>query len=154
MAEGDSELQELYRDVLLDYFRSEAHKGRIEDADLRAHGVNPVCGDEIELSFALKGELIASIRFSGHGCVISQASAALMAEAVEGRALPEARRLAAGFKEMMVAGSPASSLPPELATAGVLESVRRFPVRVKCATLGWNTLLQGLASAAAPKEGS
>ncbi len=154
MAEGDSELQELYRDVLLDYFRSGAHKGRIDDADLRSHGINPVCGDEIELSLALKGELIGSIRFSGHGCVISQASAALMAEAVEGRSLPEAQRLAARFKDMMVAGKPASSLPPELETAGVLASVRRFPVRVKCATLSWNTLLQGLASRAPMEKSS
>ena len=144
MAEGDAELQDLYRDVLLDYFRSESHKGVIKRPDLRAHGVNPVCGDEIELTMSRKAGVLREVRYSGHGCVISQASSAMMSEAVEGKSLEEARGLAGAFKAFLLEGSPARSLPAELEEAKALDGVRKFPVRVKCALLGWNTLLQGL----------
>lgn len=142
--EGDSELQDLYREVLIDYSRSPVRKGTVEPADLRAHGINPVCGDEIELTAALHNGKLAQVRFTGHGCVISQASAAMMAEALEGSDLTKARSLLASFKKMMLEGAPVESLPPELETVSALEGVRRFPLRVKCATLGWNAMLQGL----------
>lgn len=142
--EGDSELQDLYREVLLDYFRSGAHKGALESATLRSRGINPVCGDEIELALSVGDGRITAIRYSGHGCVISQASAAIMAEALEGKTLPEVKRLATAFKSMMTSAS-AEALPAELEAASALEGVRRFPIRVKCATLGWNTLIQGLS---------
>lgn len=142
--EGDAELQDLYREVLIDYSRSGVRKGTVEPADLRAHGINPVCGDEIELTAALHNGKLAQVRFTGHGCVISQASAAMMAEALEGSDLSKARSLLASFKKMMLEGAPVESLPPELETVSALEGVRRFPLRVKCATLGWNAMLQGL----------
>lgn len=146
MAEGDSELQDLYREVLLDYYRSGAHKGTLDDADLRSHGINPVCGDEIELTVrGARGEALKAIRFSGHGCVISQASCAMMAEALEGKSAAKAAELAASFKDMMLSRSSLDALPPELEALKSLEGVRRFPLRVKCATLAWNTLLQGLS---------
>lgn len=142
--EGDAELQDLYREVLIDYSRSSTRKGTVEPADLRAHGINPVCGDEIELTAAVvKGKLV-QVRFTGHGCVISQASAAMMAEALEGSDIPKARGLLASFKKMMLENAPVDQLPPELETVSALEGVRRFPLRVKCATLGWNAMLQGL----------
>lgn len=142
--EGDAELQDLYREVLIDYSRSSARKGLLEPADVRAHGINPVCGDELELTVALVNGKLAQVRFAGHGCVISQASAAMMAEAIEGQDVPKARALLQAFKRMMLENAPVSSLPPELETVTALEGVRRFPLRVKCATLGWNTMLQGL----------
>jgi nitrogen fixation NifU-like protein len=144
--QGDEELRDLYREVLLDYFRSGAHKGTIEGANFRSHGINPVCGDEIELSMATMDGKIGSIRFLGHGCVISQASTAMMAEALEGAGLARARELAESFKGMMLSKAPLESLPEELETLKSLEGVRRFPTRIKCATLAWNTLLQGLAA--------
>lgn len=144
MPEGDAELQDLYRDVLLDYFRSESHKGTLQRPDLRAQGVNPVCGDEVELTLSRKAGLLREVRYSGHGCVISQASSAMMSEAVEGKSLEEARSLAGAFKAFLLDGAPAESLPPELEEAKALDGVRKFPVRIKCALLGWNTLLQGL----------
>ncbi len=142
--EGDSELQDLYREVLIDYSRSPVRKGTVEPADLRAHGINPVCGDEIELTAAVVNGKLVQVRFTGHGCVISQASAAMMAEALEGSDIPKARGLLASFKKMMLENAPVASLPPELETVAALEGVRRFPLRVKCATLGWNAMYQGL----------
>ena len=142
--EGDQELQDLYREVLLDYFRSGAHKGTLDPADFKAHGINPVCGDEIELTMQAKGGKIAAVRFSGHGCVISQASSAMMAEALEGKSVDRAKDLVAAFKAMMLLKAPLESLPEELDALKSLEGVRKFPMRVKCATLAWNTLLQGL----------
>jgi nitrogen fixation protein NifU and related proteins len=144
--EGDAELQDLYREVLLDYFRDTAHKGVIEGADLKAHGINPVCGDEIEISVkkAADGSLQA-IKFTGHGCVISQASSAMMAEALEGRSVGRAQQLVAAFKDMMLQKASLDTLPDELDALKALEGVRRFPTRIKCATLAWNTVSQGLA---------
>ena len=147
MAEGDAELEDLYREVLLDYYRSGAHKGRLPNPDLRSHGINPVCGDEIELTMSRDAQgRVTRIRFDGHGCVISQASSAMMAEALEGKSAERVLELAAAFKDMMLSKSALDALPEELEAAKALEGVRRFPLRVKCATLGWNTLLQGLAA--------
>lgn len=145
--EGDAELQDLYREVLLDYFRSETRKGTLEPADLRAHGINPVCGDELEITGRREGGRISQLRYSGHGCVISQASAAMMAEAIEGKTEAEAKSLVKAFKGMMIENEPIASLPRELEHLSALEGVRKFPLRVKCATLGWNTVLQGLDGA-------
>jgi len=145
MPEGDSELQDLYREVLLDYFRSGAHKGKLDHADFKSHGINPVCGDEIELTMRSKGDKIDAVRYAGHGCVISQASSAMLAEAVEGKSLARAKELVQSFKDMMLSKAPLESLPEDLEALKSLEGVRRFPTRVKCATLAWNTLAQGLA---------
>jgi len=150
--EGDAELQDLYREVLLDYFRSTARKGRLDPADVRAHGINPVCGDELEITARREDGKVAQLRYAGHGCVISQASAAMMGEALEGRSEAKARELVKAFKKMMLENAPVSSLPEELEPLAALEGVRKFPLRVKCATLAWNTIAQGLDAAPA-KEG-
>lgn len=145
--EGDAELQDLYREVLLDYFRDTAHKGVIEGADLRAHGINPVCGDEIEITLKKRPDGgIQAIKFTGHGCVISQASSAMMAEALEGRSVHRAQELVAAFKDMMLQKAPLETLPEELDALKALEGVRRFPTRIKCATLAWNTVSQGFGA--------
>ncbi|MEK7232258.1 MAG: Fe-S cluster assembly sulfur transfer protein SufU [Elusimicrobiota bacterium] len=145
MREGDAELQDLYREVLLDYSLSTTRKGKCDPADLRAHGINPVCGDELEITAKIKGGKVNKLRYVGHGCVISQASAAMMAEALEGTDIAKAKELAVAFKELMLdMDAPALALPPELEQLASLEGVRKFPLRVKCATLGWNTVLQGL----------
>jgi nitrogen fixation NifU-like protein len=144
MAQGDAELGDLYRDVLLDYFRSPSHKGRLEPADLRGHGVNPLCGDEIELTMATEGDRLSRVRYAGHGCVISQASSAMMAEALEGRSLGRARELIEAFRGAMLRQSDFEALPEELSELQALEGVRKFPVRIKCALLAWNTMKLGL----------
>ena len=142
--EGDTELSDLYQEVLLDYSRSAAHKGKLEPADFRAHGINPVCGDELELTLRAPKGTIQSIRYDGHGCVISQASSAMMAEALEGKTIERARALIENFKAMMLSKAPLESLSEDLEALKSLEGVRRFPLRVKCATLAWNTIQKGL----------
>jgi nitrogen fixation NifU-like protein len=143
--EGDSELQDLYREVLLDYFRDAARKGAVDSPDFHAHGINPVCGDELEITLkTAKDGSLEKIRYTGHGCVISQASAAMMAETLEGRSPKEAQGLVDAFKDMMLHKKEPSSLPEELEALKALEGVRKFPMRVKCATLAWNTVQQGL----------
>lgn len=145
--EGDSELQDLYREVLLDYFRSSTRKGECDPAHLSARGINPVCGDEITITAELKNGAVAKIRYTGHGCVISQASAAMMAEALEGAQITQAKALVAAFKKLMLENGDEASLPPELLQLASLQGVRKFPLRVKCATLGWNTVMQGFEAA-------
>ena len=149
--EGDAELQDLYREVLLDYFRSTSRKGRLDPADVRAHGINPVCGDELEITARRKDGRLGEVRYAGHGCVISQASAAMMAEALEGATEEKAKELVKAFKRMMLENAPLETMPRELEPLLALEGVRKFPLRVKCATLSWNTIAQGLESAAAAK---
>lgn len=144
MAEGDAELRDLYRDVLLDYFRSASRKGRLEPSDLSSEGKNPLCGDEVRLSMTLRGGTIDKLRYDGHGCVISQASTAMLAEILEGRALEEAKSLAESFKAMMLGKRSFDDCPEALEEARSLEGVAKFPVRIKCAILAWNTLLEGL----------
>lgn len=150
--EGDSELQDLYREVLMDYYRSSTRKGKADRADLHAHGINPVCGDELEITARREGGRIVQLRYTGHGCVISQASAAMMAEALEGASVERAKELVKAFKAMMLENAPVSSLPEELEQLSALEGVRRFPLRVKCATLGWNTILQGFEKPAGEEK--
>lgn len=146
--EGDPELKELYQDVLLDYFQSSAHKGKIENPDFRSRGINPVCGDDIEITMNAKSSGgIEKIRYSGHGCVISQASSAMMAECLEGKTAPEARALISAFKDMMLSQSDVQSLPEALNAVKALEGVRKFPLRVKCATLAWNTIQKSFPGA-------
>jgi nitrogen fixation NifU-like protein len=147
--EGDAELQDLYRETLLDYFRSTARKGKLDPADVKAHGINPVCGDELEITARREGGAISALRYAGHGCVISQSSAAMMAEALEGKSEAQVKALVKAFKSMMLEGAPVSSLPEELEPLSALEGVRKFPLRVKCATLAWNTIAQGLEAAPA-----
>ena len=149
MPEGDAELADLYRDVLLDYYRSKAHKGTLDPADVRGHGVSPICGDEIEITARRAGDTLAQIRFSGHGCVISQASSAMMAEALEGKPMAEVASLMEAFGAMMLRQAPLDSLPEELEEAKALEGVRKFPARIKCAMLSWNVLRLGLEQGAA-----
>lgn len=146
MPEGDAELQDLYRDVLIDYYRDNSHKGKLAPADFHSHGVNPVCGDEVELTMSRQEDRIGKIRYAGRGCVISQASTAMMAEALEGQTIDRARDLIESFRGMLLQNVPADQLPEELSEAAALEGVRKFPVRVKCAMLAWNTLKLGLAS--------
>lgn len=147
--EGDAELQDLYREVLLDYFRSTTRKGKLDPADVRAHGINPVCGDELEITATRADGKVAKLRYAGHGCVISQASAAMMGEALEGKSESEVKELVRAFKKMMLENAPVASLPEALEPLSALEGVRKFPLRVKCATLAWNTIAQGLDAAPA-----
>jgi nitrogen fixation NifU-like protein len=131
------DLKELYRDVILDHNRSPRNFGRIEAADGQAEGHNPLCGDRLTLSVRLNGERVEDIRFEGHGCAISTASASLMTEAVKGKDRAAIRELFAKVHALLTQETASAASLGKLAA---LSGVREFPARVKCASLCWHTL--------------
>ncbi len=136
------QLDELYRDVILDHFRSPRNVGEIAGAEIRAEGTNPLCGDEMTFSIKLDGEQIQQIQFRGKGCAISQAAASMLTEHLKGKRLHDVSHVIGVMKGLMQG----QDLAPD-EDVGDLESlsgVRKFPVRVKCAALSWNVLEQGL----------
>ena len=136
------ELDELYRDLILDHYRRPRNQAPLANPDVVAEGYNPLCGDEIDMELAFDGDLIRDISLHGRGCSISQASGSMMTEVVKGRSADEARRLIEEFTQMM--RSPEAEPPAELGDLEALQGVAKFPVRVKCATLPWHTLADGL----------
>lgn len=135
---------DLYREVILDHYRHPRNRGKLDTPDICVNGVNPLCGDSIELTFHIKDGRIVDVKMDGHGCSISQSSASMMTEALKGKSLSESAGFAAAFKKMMLENVPADQLPDDLEELSVLEGVRKYPVRIKCALLAWNTLLEGL----------
>jgi nitrogen fixation NifU-like protein len=133
---------ELYRDIILDHYKHPRHKGELDPADIRINANNPLCGDEVTITARLSedGASVAELEFSGRGCSISQASASMMTEQVRGQSVADALRTINSFKEMMLAGGD----PEGLGDLEALQGVKKYPVRIKCAVLPWNSLLQGL----------
>jgi len=138
----DLELDELYRDLILDHYRNPRNRAPLTDGDVTAEGYNPLCGDEVAMELKFDGDRIAAIGLHGRGCSISQASGSMMTEAVKGRSVSEVRDIIARFKKMMT--EPEAEPPDDLGDLEALQGVARFPVRVKCATLAWHTLEDGL----------
>jgi nitrogen fixation NifU-like protein len=143
-------LDELYREVILDHYRSPRRRGRLNAPDAHAEGHNPLCGDEITLDLALDGDTVSDVRISGQGCSISQASASMMAEAIAGKSRAEIEDLIHRFKAMMEIEEGETGIDPDRPGAALgdleaLQGVRRFPVRIKCADLPWATLAEALA---------
>jgi len=134
---------DLYREIILEHFKDPRNQGRLDQADILAQGANPFCGDELEITIALDGETVREIRFQGKGCSISQSSASMMTDAVKGKSLRAAEELAKKFKAVMLESAPAEGLEPEEDLQS-LEGVKKYPVRIKCAILSWNTLLDGI----------
>jgi nitrogen fixation NifU-like protein len=147
MPDGESPgLAELYQELILDHYRRPRNKGSLETFTSRVALTNPACGDELELDVALDGDTIADVRFSGQGCSISQASASMMTQLIKGKTVAEARALAGRFNEMMH-GSAEAAGDRALGEARALAGVAKFPVRVKCALLGWNALEESIKPA-------
>ena len=157
-------LEDLYREIILDHYRSPRNRGELESPPaLRVEGYNPLCGDEIVVYLAVRDGVVGDLKIGGQGCSISQSSASMMSAAVKGRTVAEARALIRAFKGMMSIheqrldadgepdGAAAATLDAEvkLGDLEALQGVVRFPVRIKCATLSWNTLQQGLDEAVA-----
>ncbi len=134
-------LDDLYRELILEHYSHPRNRGELPDADIKVDGANPLCGDELSLYVKVTEGRISDVRFTGRGCSISQASVSMMTEAIKGKTLAEARQLAETFKVMMH-GEPAAE--DDLGDLVALQGVRKFPVRVKCATLGWVALEQGM----------
>ena len=134
-----SDLRDLYQEVIFDHNRNPRNFGRLEGATHRAEGHNPLCGDQLTLYLRVGEDgRIEDVAFEGKGCAISTASASLLTEAVKGRTLEEAERLFRGFHGMIM-DEPVPE-PVELGKLEVLEGVKEYPTRVKCATLAWHTL--------------
>ncbi|MDQ7850778.1 MAG: SUF system NifU family Fe-S cluster assembly protein [Armatimonadota bacterium] len=133
-------LDDLYREIILDHYAHPRNRGRLATADITVEGANPLCGDELALYVRLEGGSIAEVRFEGRGCSISQASASMLTEQVRGKTLAQARELVAAFKAMMRG----EASPFDDTDLAALQGVRKFPVRVKCATLAWVALDQGI----------
>jgi len=134
-------LDDLYREVILDHYQHPRNRGRLDPSDIAVEGTNPLCGDELALYVRLRDGRVADVRFEGRGCSISQASASMMTEAIKGKTIEDVRRLVTEFKGMMHGQEPAEDLGDLVA----LQGVRKFPVRIKCATLSWVAVEQGLA---------
>jgi nitrogen fixation NifU-like protein len=143
-------LEELYREVILDHYRNPRNRGHLDSPDAKAQGVNPMCGDELNLELHLSDGVVSEVAIDGQGCSISQASASMMTEAIKGKSREEIDELVAKFRKMMsVDESDESGVDPErpgstLGDIEALQGVRQYPVRIKCASLGWNTLLEAL----------
>ena len=136
------QLDELYREVILDHFKSSAHHGEIADAQIKQTGANPLCGDELVFHLKLANGRIAQAKFSGKGCAISQAAASMLAGQLEGRTVAETGAIIGAMKGLMQGQDPDPSV--DLGDLESLAGVRKFPVRVKCAALSWNVVEQGL----------
>jgi nitrogen fixation NifU-like protein len=136
-------LEELYKEVILDHYRAPRNKGRLDPHDVALERNNPLCGDEIELFLQFDGDTVSGVAFEGKGCSISQASTSMMTEKVKGLSAKGAGELAESIKRMMAGeeDGDADALGDLISLKGVV----KYPVRIKCALLGWNTLLEGLA---------
>jgi nitrogen fixation NifU-like protein len=133
----NTELQDLYQEVILDHNRRPRNFRAIEGVR-KAEGHNPLCGDRLTVYVRIEGGVIRDVSFEGSGCAISKASASLMTESVKGKTLEEAKALGEAFQQTITA--PPESHVRELGKLSALAGVRQFPVRVKCASLAWHTL--------------
>jgi nitrogen fixation NifU-like protein len=142
------DLKELYREVILDHNRQPRNFGRLDPADAKADGHNPLCGDKLHVTVRLNGDRLEDVRFDGQGCAISTASASLMTEAVKGRTRADIARLFDDVHALLTDSThpPQQDLGKLMALGGVAE----FPARVKCASLCWHTLNAALSRASAP----
>jgi nitrogen fixation NifU-like protein len=138
------DLNDLYRDVILDHNRRPRNFGALESADASVEGFNPMCGDRLTLRLRLADGTISDIRFEGQGCAISTASASLMTEAVKGKTRSEALHLFDRVHRLLT--DDAAVPDDELGKLAALSGVREFPARVKCASLCWHTLASALRS--------
>lgn len=144
-----SNLEDLYREVILDHYRTPRNKGELAPPATCTEGTNPLCGDEIKIFLDVTDGVVQDVRFSGHGCSISQASASMMTAIVKGKSLADVRAVARRFKQLMTIEEDDGTTPTDIRLGDIeaLQGVVKYPVRIKCAVLGWNTLLEGLHSA-------
>jgi nitrogen fixation protein NifU and related proteins len=137
------DLEELYQEVILDHSRRPRNFGELPDAAVRVHGDNPACGDEIHLTVKFDGNGgLEEIKFTGHGCAISQASASLMTTKLKGKSRDEVEEMFRAFHDLVTVGK--SDGPKSLGDLRVMRGVRKFPQRVKCAMLPWRAVEQAL----------
>ena len=137
--ETAADIAALYQEIILDHYRRPRNKGTLTDPDASAEMRNPLCGDEIDLQVNFAGDKVGELRFSGRGCSISQASASMMTQIVEGKSASEVDAIRSRFRELML-GDVTAATDTRLGSLRALSGVSRFPARVKCALLAWNAL--------------
>ena len=143
-------LEDLYREIILDHYKSPRNRGELATPPaVSAQGHNPLCGDEITVYVQVDGSTVSDIKVGGSGCSISQSSASMMTQAVKGKSVEEVKAIVRRFKGMMsIETEDEAPLPDvKLGDLEALQGVVKFPVRIKCATLAWNTLTEALAEA-------
>ena len=139
-------MDDLYREVIIEHYKNPGYRGHLDPHDIQFEDNNPLCGDQIEITLRTdESGTVTDARFDGHGCAISQASADLLVESIIGKPLEEVKRLSADFTAMMRGEETID--PESLGDLEALSGVRKFPVRVKCATLAWHTLEEALEEA-------
>lgn len=145
-------LEDLYREIILDHYRTPRNRGELPPPARMAEGHNPLCGDEIHVYLDVKDDTVVDVKISGQGCSISQSSASMMSAAVKGKNINDVLALVKRFKQMMSIEEENADNTGEIDTSiklgdlEALQGVVKFPVRIKCATLAWNTLVQALES--------
>lgn len=147
-------LEDLYREIILDHYRTPRNRGELDPPAVSAEGYNPLCGDEIRVFIIVENGVVSDVRFNGSGCSISQSSTSMMTTAIKGKPVDEVRKVVRRFKHMMTLDEDGDTTPidesPNLGDLEALQGVVKFPVRIKCATLGWNTLLDALNASSHP----
>lgn len=138
-------LDELYQEIILDHYRHPRGRGHLDLPKVSHEGANPLCGDEITLELRIVDGTVQDIKFNGQGCSISQASASMLTEAVKGKSVAEVKALIQQVLALLRGESEGD--PETLGDIAALSGVRKFPVRVKCASLAWHTLEEALNSA-------
>lgn len=138
-----SNLDQLYRQVIMDHYKNPRNKGTLEDGALTINMNNPTCGDRIQLHLKVEDGKIESAKFDGEGCSISLASASMMTQAVKGKSVEDAVKLAKIFYDMML-GNDYDDESFDLGDIEALQGVSKFPARIKCATLAWKAMEQGV----------
>jgi nitrogen fixation NifU-like protein len=139
-----SDLRDLYQETILDHGKRPRNFRTLENANRRAEGYNPLCGDRETVYLDLEGDVVRDISFKGAGCAISTASASMMTESLKGKSRSEAEALFQKFHEL-ITGKTRTSGGPSLGKLEVFEGVRDYPVRIKCATLPWHTMRSALS---------
>ena len=140
------ELDDLYREVILDHYRSPRNRRPLEKADIESRGFNPFCGDEVVLQLKIDDAgLIGEVSQGGHGCSISQASASILSDLLRGKTLEEGELLSGAFRGMMRGEELSNDQLDAMGDLEALQGVRKFPIRIKCALLPWAALDDGVA---------
>ena len=140
-------LEDLYREIILDHYRTPRNRGELEPPAVSVEGHNPLCGDEIRIFLDVKDGVVADVKFSGSGCSISQSSASMMTNAIKGKSVDDVKAIVRKFKHMMTVEDDEAPIDEnvKLGDLEALQGVVKFPVRIKCATLGWHAVLNALA---------
>jgi len=140
-----SDLRELYQEVILDHSKHPHNFREMAEANRRADGHNPLCGDRATVFLRVEGDVVRDVSFKGSGCSISTASASMMTDALRGKTVAEVEALFERFHDLVTADpSRAATASAELGKLGVFAGVHEFPVRVKCASLPWHTMKAAL----------